>query len=123
MAAALQTPWALGAFGLLLVVFSLSMFDVYELRLPARFTASVSEQSQRLPAGQLAGVFGMGALSALIVSPCVSAPLAGALLYISQSRDVALGGAALFAMACGMSVPLLLLGASSGRWLPKSAPG
>lgn len=122
LASALQTPWALGAFSGLLLVFSLSMFDVYELRLPARFTASVSEQSQRLPAGQLAGVFAMGALSALIVSPCVSAPLAGALLYISQSRDVALGGAALFAMACGMSVPLLVLGASSGRWLPKSGP-
>lgn len=122
LSAALQTPWVLGAFALLLVGFSLSMFDVYELRLPARFTNRMSEHSQRLPAGQVAGVFAMGALSALIVSPCVSAPLAGALLYISQTRDALLGGAALFAMACGMSVPLLLLGISSGRWLPRSGP-
>ncbi len=122
LAGALQTPWVLGAFAAMLVLFSLSMFDVYELKLPARFTSRMSEHSNRLPAGRLAGVFAMGALSALIVSPCVSAPLAGALLYISQSRDVVLGGAALFAMACGMSVPLLLLGVSSGRWLPKSGP-
>ena len=122
LASWLQTPWALGAFGLLLVLFSLSMFDVFELRLPAGFTSRMSEHSNRLPAGRLAGVFAMGALSALIVSPCVSAPLAGALLFISQSRNVPLGGAALFAMAAGMSVPLLLLGATSGRWLPKSGP-
>ena len=121
-AAALQTPWALGGFALLLVAFSLSMFDVYELRLPARFTTRVSGQCDRLPAGQAAGVFMMGGLSAFIVSPCVSAPLAGALLFISQSRDVVLGGSALFAMAAGMSVPLLLLGVSSGRWLPKAGP-
>ena len=122
LAASLQTPMVLGAFGLVLALLALSMFDVYELRLPSRFTSSMSQTSQRLPAGRLAGVFAMGALSALIVSPCVSAPLAGALLYISQSRDVALGGAALFAMACGMSVPLLLLGFSAGRWLPRSGP-
>ncbi len=121
-AAALQTPWAIGAFSLLLAVFSLSMFDVYELRLPARFTTHVSTQCNRMPAGQLAGVFMMGGLSALIVSPCVTAPLAGALLFISQSRDLVLGGGALFAMATGMSVPLLVLGGSSGRWLPRSGP-
>lgn len=122
LASALQTPWALGAFALLLALFALSMFDVYELRLPARFASRLSAQSQRLPAGHVAGVFAMGALSALIVSPCVSAPLAGALLFISQSGDVVLGGAALFAMASGMSVLLLLLGVSSGSWLPRSGP-
>ncbi|MBI5255435.1 MAG: protein-disulfide reductase DsbD [Burkholderiales bacterium] len=122
LAAALQTPWALGGFALLLVLFSLSMFDVYELRLPARFTTQMSAQCDRLPAGQLAGVFMMGGVSALIVSPCVTAPLAAALLFISQSRDVVLGGAGLFAMAIGMSVPLLVLGVSSGRWLPRSGP-
>ncbi|NRF66429.1 protein-disulfide reductase DsbD [Aquincola sp. S2] len=121
-AAALQTPWAIGAFAALLAVFSLAMFDVYELRLPARFTSRVSHQCNRLKAGQLAGVFMMGGLSALIVSPCVSAPLAGALLFISQSRDLVLGGGALFALAMGMSVPLLVLGGSSGRWMPKSGP-
>ena len=120
--AALQTPWALGSFAALLVLFSLSMFDVYELRLPARFTTHVSAHCDRLPAGQVAGVFVMGGLSALIVSPCVTAPLATALVFISQSRDVVLGGTALFAMATGMSAPLLLLGVSSGRWLPRSGP-
>ena len=119
-AAALQTPWAIGGFSLLLVLLSLSMFDVYELRLPTAWTTHWSTHSNRLPAGQLAGVFVMGGVSALIVSPCVTAPLAGALLFISQSGDVVQGGGALFSMATGMSLPLLLLGASAGRWVPKA---
>ena len=119
-AAALQTPWAIGGFALLLAVFALSMFDVYELRLPARFTGQLTAHCNRLPPGRVAAVFLMGGLSALIVSPCVTAPLAGALLFISQSGDVVQGGSALFAMAAGMSVPLLLLGASAGRWVPKA---
>jgi thioredoxin:protein disulfide reductase len=119
-AAALQTPWAIGSFAVLLAIFALSMFDVYELRLPSRVTSNLTSQCNALPAGQVAGVFMMGGVSALIVSPCVTAPLAGALLFISQSRDVMLGGSALFAMAIGMSVPLLILGVSSGRWLPKT---
>ncbi|OYU98058.1 MAG: hypothetical protein CFE45_17965 [Burkholderiales bacterium PBB5] len=122
LAAMLQTPWVIAAFALLLAGFALSMFDVYELRLPSRFTNHMASQCNRLPAGQMAGVFMMGGVSALIVSPCVTAPLAGALLFISQSRDVTLGGAALFAMAMGMGVPLLLLGASSGQWMPRSGP-
>ena len=80
----------------------------------------MSERSQRLPGGQMAGVFVMGAVSALIVSPCVSAPLAGALVFISQTRDVMLGGTALFSLAAGMSVPLLLVGGSAGAWLPRA---
>lgn len=119
-AAVLQTPWALGGFALLLAVFALSMFDVYELRLPARFTGQMAARCNRLPAGRVAGVFLMGGVSALIVSPCVTAPLAGALLFISQSGDVVQGGAALFSMAGGMSMPLLLLGASAGRWVPRA---
>ena len=75
-----------------------------------------------MPGGKLASVAGMGVLSAVIVSPCVAAPLAGALLYISQSRDVALGGSALFAMAIGMGIPLLVVGVSEGALLPKSGP-
>jgi thiol:disulfide interchange protein DsbD len=70
----------------------------------------------------MASVAGMGALSAVIVSPCVAAPLAGALLYIAQTRDVALGGAALFAMALGMGVPLIVVGVSEGALLPKAGP-
>ena len=119
-AAALQTPWAIGGFALLLALFSLSMFDVYQLRLPERFTGHMTTRCNRLPAGRVVGVFVMGGVSALIISPCVTAPLAGALLFISQSGDVWLGGSALFAMAAGMSVPLLLLGASAGRWVPKA---
>ncbi len=119
-AATLQTPWAIGAFALVLVVFALSMFDVYQLRLPERFTGQMTEHCNRLPAGRVLGVFAMGGISALIVSPCVTAPLAAALLFISQTGDVGLGGSALFAMASGMSVPLLFLGASAGRWVPNA---
>ncbi len=120
LAAALQDPWVLGGFALLLVGLSLSMFGVYELQLPAALQSHVSAASNRLPGGRHAGVFAMGGLSALIVGPCVAAPLAGALVYISQTRDVLIGGAALFSLACGMSVPLLLVGVSAGSLLPRA---
>ena len=120
LAAALQKPWVLAAFAAGLVALSLSMFGVYELQLPSTFTSRLSRASQGLPGGRFAGVFAMGGVSALIVSPCVTAPLAGALVYISQTRDVALGGTALFALAAGMSVPLLLVGASAGALLPRA---
>jgi thiol:disulfide interchange protein DsbD len=120
LSAALQTPAVLGGFGLLLVLLSLSMFGLYELQLPSALTTRLTQASHRLRGGHVAGVFAMGGLSALIVSPCVAAPLAGALLYLSQTHDVLLGGTALFALACGMSVPLLLVGASAGTLLPKA---
>ncbi|MBQ0943320.1 protein-disulfide reductase DsbD [Ideonella sp. 4Y16] len=120
LAAALQKPWVLASFAALLVAFSLAMFDVYELRLPSALHNHLHGVSAQLPGGRFVGVFLMGGLSALIVSPCVSAPLAGALVFLSQSRDVVLAGSALFALACGMSVPLLALGASAGAWLPRS---
>ncbi len=120
LAAAMQKPWVLGSFGLLLAAFSLSMFDVYELRLPQALSNRLHGASSQLPGGRFIGVFLMGGLSALIVSPCITAPLAGALVFLSQTRDVVFGGSALFAMAVGMSVPLLALGASAGAWLPKS---
>lgn len=116
----LQQPLVLAVFALLLIVFSLSMFDVYELRLPTSFMTHLDGLSRRLPAGQLAGVFVMGGLSALVVSPCVTAPLAGALLFLSKTKDVTLSATALFTLAVGMSTPLLLLGASAGAWLPRS---
>ena len=122
LAAYLQKPWVLTLFALLLIGFSLSMFGVYEIQLPSRFTGGVSDATQRLPAGKFFSVFVMGALSALIVSPCVAALLAGALLYISQTGNVAVGGLALFALAWGMSVPLLLLGLSAGTLLPRAGP-
>jgi thiol:disulfide interchange protein DsbD len=120
LAAALQKPWVLALFAAGLVALSLSMFGVYELQLPSIFTSRLSSASQRLPGGRFAGVFAMGGVSALIVSPCIAAPLAGALVYISQTRDVVLGGTALFALAVGMSVPLLLMGASAGALLPRA---
>ena len=120
LSAALQNPWVLGAFALGLVVLSLSMFGVYELQLPDALVGRFNTAAQRMPAGRVAGVCAMGGVSALIVSPCVAAPLAGALLYLSQTRDVWLGGTALFSLAAGMSVPLLLVGASAGALLPRA---
>ena len=120
LAAALQNPWVLGGFALMLAALSMSMFGFYELQLPAALRDRIDAGASRFKGGQWAGVFAMGGLSALIVSPCVAAPLAGALLYISQTRDVLLGGSALFALAAGMSVPLLLVGASAGALLPRA---
>jgi len=120
LSAMLQNPWVLGAFALLMVIFSLSMFGLYQLQLPASMQTQLSQLSERQSGGKLAGVFAMGAISALIVGPCVAAPLAGALVYISQTRDVVVGGSALFAMAAGMSVPLLLVGMSAGSLLPRA---
>ncbi len=120
LAAALQNPWVLGAFALGLVALSLSMFGVYELQLPSSLAGRFTSAAQKMPAGRVASVCAMGGVSALIVSPCVAAPLAGALLYLSQTRDVWLGGTALFSLAAGMSVPLLLVGASAGALLPRA---
>jgi thiol:disulfide interchange protein DsbD len=120
LAAALQNPWVLSGFALLIALMSLSMFGVFQLQVPAALQTRLATASGRQSSGKLAGVFVMGAISALIVGPCVAAPLAGALVYISQTRDVVIGGAALFAMAIGMSIPLLLVGVSAGSLLPRA---
>jgi len=122
LASALQNAWVLGAFALIFVALALSMFGLYEIRLPAFVQQKFSDGQTKLQGGRIASVAGMGVLSAVIVSPCVAAPLAGALLYISQTRDVTLGGAALFAMAIGMGLPLVAVGVSEGALLPKSGP-
>jgi len=122
LSAALQNPWVLGTFAAVFVVLALAMFGFYELQLPVALQSRLADASNRLHGGHFAGVFSMGILSALIVGPCVAAPLAGALLYISQSRDVVLGGSALFAMGLGMGVPLLAVGASAGALVPKAGP-
>jgi len=122
LAAALQNAWVLGAFALVFVGLALSMFGVYELQLPGFLHHRLHATHGRLRGGRVASVAAMGALSAVIVSPCVAAPLAGALLYIGQTRDVVLGGTALFAMAIGMGIPLLAVGVSEGALLPKSGP-
>ncbi|CAM4092162.1 Thiol:disulfide interchange protein DsbD precursor [Bordetella pseudohinzii] len=120
LAAWLQTPWVLTLFAILLALLALAMFDAYTVQLPASWQARLAARSNRIPGGRYTGALLMGAISALIVGPCVAAPLAGALLYISQTGDVWLGAAALLAMAWGMGVPLLAVGASSGALLPKT---
>lgn len=122
LAAWLQTPWILSLFALLLTVLALAMFDAFTFQMPSGIQAKLADRSSRIPGGRYTGALVMGALSALIVGPCVAAPLAGALLYISQTGDVVLGASALFAMAWGMGVPLLIVGASSGALLPKAGP-
>jgi thiol:disulfide interchange protein DsbD len=117
---ALQTPWVLGSFAAVFVLLSFSMFGFYELQLPSALQSRLTESSNKLHGGHLSGVFAMGALSAVIMSPCVAAPMAGALLYIGKTHDAVLGGTALFALALGMGAPLLLIGSSAGALLPKA---
>lgn len=118
--AALQNAWVLGAFALLIALLSLSMFGLYELQLPAAWHHHLTQASNKLSGGQVVGAAVMGALSALIVSPCVTAPLAGALVYISQTGNAAVGGMALFALSIGMGIPLILVGVGAGNLLPRS---
>jgi thiol:disulfide interchange protein DsbD len=118
--AALQNAWVLCAFAVVFVALALSMFGFYELQLPSGWQSRLTQASNHLGGGNWGAVVLMGALSAAIVSPCVAAPLAGALLYIGQTRDALLGGTALFSMALGMGVPLVLVGVSGGVLLPKA---
>lgn len=122
LAAWLQTPWVLSIFATLLVLFGLAMFDVIRIEMPQSVQTKLSSTASGFKGGRLWAALIMGAVSALIVGPCVAAPLAGALLYISQSGDWMLGGTALFAMAWGMGLPLLIVGASAGSLLPKAGP-
>jgi thiol:disulfide interchange protein DsbD len=120
LSATLQKPWFIGVFATLMVGLALSMFGAYELQLPARWQASLTRAAQRQSGGQLAGAAAMGAISALIVGPCVTAPLAGVLAYIAQTGNAFIGGSALFAMALGMGVPLVLVGVGAGNLLPRA---
>ena len=115
---ALQNPWALGAGALIFVGLALSMFGFYELQLPSALQSKFSERANKMRGGNFFGVFAMGALSAVILGPCVAPPLAAALAFIAQTGDTMLGGVALFVMALGMGVPLLLIGLSAGALLP-----
>ncbi|AAZ98743.1 thiol:disulfide interchange protein DsbD [Thiobacillus denitrificans ATCC 25259] len=117
--ATLQNPWVLGAFGLAFVGLALAMFGFYELQLPAVLRNRLNTASQSQRGGTLGGAAAMGVLSALLVGPCMTAPLAGALLYIGNTGDVVTGGLALFAMGLGMGVPLLLVGTLGARLLPR----
>jgi len=120
LAAWLQIPWVLGVFAVILGVLALAMFDVFTFQAPVGLQSRLSDRLARIPGGRWSGAFFMGMLSALIVGPCIAAPLAGVLLFISQTGDLVLGGSALFAMAWGQGVLLLLVGATSGLLLPKA---
>jgi thiol:disulfide interchange protein DsbD len=115
-----QHPVVLGSFAFLFALLSLAMFGFYELQLPASWQTKLNEMSNRAEGGTLIGAAIMGALSALVVGPCVAPALMGALIYIGQTGDAVLGGAALFAMAMGMGIPLIIWGTSAGKWLPRA---
>ncbi len=119
---AFQNPWTIAAFAALFVALALSSFGLYELQLPASLRSRLGEMTDRQHGGSLWGVAAMGALSALIVGPCVAPPLAAAVLYIGQTHDPVFGGLALFLLAMGMGVPLLAFGVAAGRGLPRSGP-
>lgn len=118
--AAFQNPWVLSAFATVFVLLALSMFGFYDLQLPSGLQSRLAELSNRQEGGTLIGVAIMGLLSALIVGPCVAPPLFGALIYISQTGDAVLGGVALFALSMGMGAPLIAIGTSAGRLLPRA---
>jgi thiol:disulfide interchange protein DsbD len=122
LAAVLQNAWVLVAFALLFVVLALSMFGLFELQLPSALQSRLADTANREKGGHLGGVATMGALSALIVGPCVTAPLAGALLYIAKTGDAVLGGLALFVLALGMGVPLIVIALAAHSVLPRIGP-
>ena len=117
---AFQQTWVIALFSGIFILLSLSMFDFYQLELPKFLQAKIHNSSDKHRDGSYMGAAVMGALSSLIVGPCVAAPLAGALIYIGQTGDVILGGSALFMLGLGMGVPLLIIGASAGTLLPKA---
>lgn len=122
LVAALQNVWVLSAFALVFVLLSLSMFGFYELQLPSALQSRIADTASHNKGGHLGGVAAMGALSALIVGPCIAAPLAGALLYIARSGDAVLGGWALFALGLGIGAPLLAVGMATRSVLPRVGP-
>lgn len=115
-----QDPKVIVMFSTVFVVLALSMFDLFSLQLPGFIQSRITSLSNRQHGGTLTGAAIMGALSALIVGPCVAAPLAGALIYIGQTGDALLGGLALFSLGLGMGLPLLAIGASAGKLLPRA---
>ncbi len=115
-----QNPWIIGTFALIFVALSFSMFGFYELQMPTSIQNKIISLSNSQRGGTLIGVAIMGFLSALIVGPCVTAPLVGALIYIAETGDAVLGGMALFSLSMGMGLPLIALGTSAGKYMPKA---
>lgn len=117
--ASMQSPWVISLFSAMFVLLAFSMFGFYEIKMPSFIQNKLSKKSDEAQAQGVVGIAVMGFLSALIVGPCVAAPLAGALMYIGQTGDALLGGAALFVMSLGMGVPLLVIGTTAGRYMPR----
>ena len=115
-----QHPFVLVALSILFIFLALSMFGIFNLALPASWQNKLNNISNKQKGGSIAGVAMMGVISGLVASPCTTAPLTGALLYISQTGDVVLGASALYALSLGMGLPLLILGSSGGKLLPKA---
>jgi thiol:disulfide interchange protein DsbD len=120
--AVFQQPWIVTVFALLFILLALSMFGLFTIQMPAVIQTRLADASNRQRAGTFGGVAVMGALSALIVTTCVAPALVATLAVIGQSGDVLRGGLALFAMSLGMGAPLLVVGASAGKLLPKAGP-
>lgn len=116
----IQNPWVLSIFAIFLILFGIAMFGAYNFQMPSSIQTRLNELVNKLPAGQSGGALLMGMLSALICGPCVAAPLAGVLLFISQTGDIATGAVILFVLAWGQGTSLILLGSSSGALLPKA---
>ncbi|KLU27426.1 thiol:disulfide interchange protein [Caballeronia mineralivorans PML1(12)] len=116
----LQNPWVLGAFGVLLALFALTLIAGFDIALPARWQNSVNQASQKRSGGKVAAVVVMGALSALVVGACMTAPLFAVLAFIAHTGNALLGGAALFSMGVGLGVPLLIIGLGAGTLLPRA---
>lgn len=115
-----QKPWVILSFSGLFVVLAMSLFGFYELQLPSGMRNRLNNISNKQKSGTYIGAFVMGALASLIVSPCVSAPLVGVLAYIANTGNIVLGGIALWSLGFGMGIPLLLIGMSAGKLLPKA---
>jgi thiol:disulfide interchange protein DsbD len=115
----MQNPWIIVIFSILFVALAFSMFGYYEIQIPQSLQNFANQKSDKAKGTGVTGIAVMGALSALIVGPCVAPPLAGALIFIGQTGDVLLGGLALFLLGLGMGAPLLLIGAGGGKFMPK----
>ena len=116
---AMQNPWVLSLFGILFLALAISLFGYYEIQLPAKWQSKINSVSDNAQGNGILGTAIMGFLSAFIIGPCVAPPLAGAVIFISQTGDAVLGGVALFVMSLGMGLPLILVGIGAGKFMPK----
>ncbi len=116
---AMQNPWVLTTFALMFFALALSLFGYYEIQLPSKWQSKINSASDSAQGQGILGIAVMGFLSAFIIGPCVAPPLAGAVLFISQTGDALLGGVALFAMSMGMGLPLLIIGLGAGKFMPR----